>query len=270
MLLQTVVDQLTQQPHAVINLILALLLVLSICYVSLGVPTPSAAVRSGESPIPVLLQRLACSHPCWHDQCIARVFGSTLPKLKTVCACTLHEHLICMSGVTLHLSRFTKHAKDAAFRMTWHPGARLQSLQAFCTLCIINLCIGSTCWKLPNAAVHCQEHRKLTAHLVCADSGSICQLEAKVMKQADLIANLQNAVLVNSTAHNELVHHFQQLRAQVRLTSKSQEVLQNLAGVHYVYCKRLLVREFCRNMKPRLVILPDSFVLLLCHFILIR
>ena len=62
-------------------------------------------------------------------------------------------------------------------------------------------------------------------------AGPVFHLEAEIKKQADLIANLQSTALANSRAHNDLVQHFQQLRAQVRLNSKSQQLLQELSGV---------------------------------------
>ena len=64
---------------------------------------------------------------------------------------------------------------------------------------------------------------------VCAEP--LSQLEAEVKKQADLIVNLQSAALANSRAHNELVQHFQHLRAHVRRNNKSQQLLQDLSGL---------------------------------------
>lgn len=71
------------------------------------------------------------------------------------------------------------------------------------------------------------------------NAGPMCQLEAEVMKQADQIAQLHTATLANSTAHNGLVKHFQQLRAQVKRNSQSQDLLQSLAGVNYIIATKV-------------------------------
>lgn len=73
--------------------------------------------------------------------------------------------------------------------------------------------------------------RQLKADAGPLAPGPVFHLEAEIKKHADLIANLQSAALANSRAHNELVQHFQQLRGQVRLNSRSQQLLQDLSGV---------------------------------------
>lgn len=68
---------------------------------------------------------------------------------------------------------------------------------------------------------------------VCTLSvGTILHLQADIQKQADLIGNLQSAALANGRAHNDLVQHFQQLRTQVGLNTKSQQLLQDLSGAY--------------------------------------
>ena len=84
---------------------------------------------------------------------------------------------------------------------------------------------------MTNSAKHVLPGRQLKANARPFVPGPVFHLEAEIKKQADLIANLQITVLANSRAHNELVQHFQQLRAQVRLNSKSQQLLQDLSGV---------------------------------------
>lgn len=82
---------------------------------------------------------------------------------------------------------------------------------------------------LPNTALALKTPKGTVAcPTVCAEP--LSQLEAEVKKQADLIVNLQSAALANSKAHNELVQHFQHLRAHVRRNTKSHKLLQDLSG----------------------------------------
>lgn len=82
---------------------------------------------------------------------------------------------------------------------------------------------------LPNSALAPKAAKGTCLPTVCAEP--LSQLEAEVKKQAHLIVNLQSAALANSRAHNELVQHFQHLRAHVRRNTKSQQLLQDLSGV---------------------------------------
>ena len=81
-------------------------------------------------------------------------------------------------------------------------------------------------------------------------------LEAESKKQAVMIGNLQANTLANNRAHNQLVQHFQELKAQVLLNTKSQELLHKLSGMganpttkHFtlgIYCCLLHAKQcFC-------------------------
>lgn len=85
------------------------------------------------------------------------------------------------------------------------------------------------CVRLNSALAPKAPKQTLDACTMCAEP--LSQLEAEVKKQADLIVNLQSAALANSRAHNELVQHFQHLRAHVRRNNKSQQLLQDLSGL---------------------------------------